>query len=707
LDLFQKVRIALRFVGLRTSLRAIRYALWRDAQNRRIPAAATSTTNIPPGRISGSSRAGAGYCFHFSNADLEILFITTDIVRLTWRPGSLPPHYALIEPISEGISIELKHTESTYILKSSQLEVHILEEGTIRFFDQSGRLLRDEYPPERYGEAWLHSCQLADEEQILGLGERAAPLNLRPGTYRLWNTDPGGSYGPGDDPLYLTAPVYMSLHNHGSTMVLYENTNDGKVDVRDRMEVRFESGALRYYVAVGEPPSLLNSLTQLTGRPPLPPRWALGYHQCRWGYKSESDIRDVIAGFQKHHLPLSAIHLDIDYMEGYRVFTVDHDRFPDLEGLTGDLADLGVRVVTILDPGIKIDQKYPLYMEGIERGLFCTTGDGKPIHGLVWPGWCAYPDFTNPLTRDWWGDQYKALLAKGVAGFWHDMNEPTAFSAWGDTTLPLNTAHDFEGTKGDHHEAHNVYANLMNYAGYKALRELEPEKRPWILSRSGWVGAQRHSWNWTGDIESTWDALKMTVPTVLNLSISGIAYSGPDIGGFTEHPSAELYIRWFQLAAFLPFFRTHSSVAAPKREPWVFGEPTLSIVREYLRLRYRLIPYLYTLAQEASETGSPIVRPLFWCDPKQQALWDVDDTFMMGDALLIAPVLQESATKRMINVPRGLWYDYWSDELIHGPEALEVDAPLSRIPILVSSGVVIPLEVNNILQLHIYPPLSG
>jgi alpha-glucosidase len=706
-DLLQKVKIALRFIGLRTSLRAVRYAIFRDAQNRRIPLRKTSTVSLSPGDLRGLSHEGNGYRFHFSTAELEILFIATDVVRLTWRPGALPPPYALVESNFEGIPIELKQIHNGHILMSSQLELHVLDDGSLQFYDHNDALLLDEFPPERRGEAWLQRSRIRDEEHIFGLGERAAPLNLRPGTYRLWNTDPGGSYGPGDDPLYLNAPVYMSLHDLGSALVFYENTNDGKVDIQDQMEVNFESGALRYYVVIGSPTALLNRFTQLTGRPPLPPRWALGYHQCRWGYKSEHDIRNVIAGFQKHDLTVSAIHLDIDYMDGYRIFTVDQERFPDLAGLASDLADMGVRIVTIIDPGVKVDVDYPLYIGGMENGVFCTTVDKTPLHGLVWPGWCVFPDFTRPATRDWWGAQYETLLAQGVAGFWHDMNEPTAFSAWGDTTLPLNTTHDLEGEKGDHQQTHNVYANLMNRAGYEALRKLEPKKRPWILSRSGWVGMQRHAWNWTGDTETTWGALKMTLATVLNLSLSGVLYSGPDIGGFTEHPSAELYTRWFQLAAFLPFFRTHSSISAPNREPWVYGEPTLSIVREYLRLRYRLIPYLYTLAHDASETGIPLLRPLFWHDPAEPKLWGVDDAFMLGDALLVAPVLQEAAITRPIIVPPGLWYDYWTDEEIQGFSVLEVDAPLSRVPILVSAGIVLPLESDGVLQLHIYPPLSG
>jgi alpha-glucosidase len=253
----------------------------------------------------------------------------------------------------------------------------------------------------------------------------------------------------------------------------------------------------------------------------------LGYHQSRWGYKNEADIRQVAQGFQTHDLPLSAIHLDIDYMDGYRVFTVDRDRFPDLAQLAQDLAAQGIKTVTILDPGVKVDPKYFLYQEGQQGNHFCKLPGGKDLEGLVWPGWSVYPDFTHPATRSWWGRQYPRLLDQGVAGIWHDMNEPTSFAAWGDMTIPLNTRHDLDGAQGDHRQAHNLYGLLMNRAGYEALRSLRPQRRPWLISRSGWAGLQRYAWNWTGDIESTWEALRMTIPTLLGQGLSGLAFSGP------------------------------------------------------------------------------------------------------------------------------------------------------------------------------------
>ena len=354
----------------------------------------------------------------------------------------------------------------------------------------------------------------------------------------------------------------------------------------------------------------MERFTELTGRAPLPPRWVLGFHQSRWGYKTDLDIRQVMAGFKEHDLPLGAIHLDIDYMDGYRVFTVDTQRFPDLKALANELHQQGTRLVTIIDAGVKLDPGYRIYQSGLEQNLFCKLPNGKVLSGLVWPGQSVFPDFTNPQVRQAWGEKYSFLLDQGVDGIWHDMNEPTSFVAWGDMTLPLSTCHDLEGHPGDHRQAHNYYALLMNRATFEGLRRLNPDRRPWIISRSGYAGLQRYAWNWTGDTETSWDALRRTIGTVIGLGLSGIPFTGPDVGGFSGSPSAELFIRWLELGAFLPFFRTHSSLGTPRREPWVYGEPYTSIARQVLKNRLRLLPYLYSSVWQTCQTGIPMARPL-------------------------------------------------------------------------------------------------
>lgn len=706
---------ALKLIGAANALRAVRYALWRDRLDRPFrPLWAQEKGSLPPGQCLAADPLPSGYRFRYHQAQLEVIFLAPDLVRLSWSPGVSPIPYAIARQEWPPVAISPAEKPAGWHLQSQEMALLVGRDGSVRLYDARGALLREELPPKRCGEGWLQQARLFPEEHLYGLGERAAPFNLRGRTYRQWNRDAGGSYTPGDDPLYLCIPVYMGIHLQGSYLVFYENSFDalfslGDAGAPDLAVAHFAGGALRYYLIPGPPARALERYTELTGRPPLPPRWALGYHQSRFSYRDEADVRNVFQKFQEHDLPLSAIHLDLDYMDGLKIFTVNRQRFPHMKAMAQEFAAHGVYLVPIVDAGIKRDPSYEVYRRGLEAGAFCALPDGQPVAAPVWPGWCAFADFTNPKARGWWGTLYPLLLEYGMSGFWHDMNEPSAFAAWGDLTLPLPTRHSLEGRGGDHREAHNLYGLLMNRAGYEALRQLVPDRRPFLLTRSGWAGVQRYAWTWTGDTESSWANLRQTVATALGLGLSGIPYTGPDIGGFSGYPSAELYIRWFQLAAFLPFFRGHAALGYPRREPWVFGEPALSICREFLRLRYRLLPYLYTLAWHASQTGHPLVRPLFWdvAQTGPQHLLDVADAFLLGDALLVAPIVEEGATSRQVPLPPGKWYDFWDDAAYVGPDRVLIAAPLERLPLLVRAGSVLPTEEQGRLTLHIYAPSPG
>ncbi len=624
-------------------------------------------------------------------------------------------------------------------------------------------LCRD-FPPARAGERWTMERQHRVGSLVCGLGEKAAHVDLSgriarsnkvPGksrSYRLWNRDPGGLWGPGVDPLYMSIPFTVSIDPKQQDIVmgcLYENswqsTFSFSADSDSLMKSTFAGGALRYYLMAGTLGEVLSYYTDITGRPPLPPRWALGYHQSRWGYKTERDVHDVVDNFKSMHIPLSAIHLDIDYMDGYKVFTIDHSRFPDMKALTDQLAEQGIRIVTILDPAVKADSssQYDLYEEGLEGGYFCRNPRGEVQLGVVWPGKAAFPDFTNPSTRKWWADKYDFFSSNGIAGVWHDMNEPTNIALLGDKTLPLGTLHDMDGRGGEHAEAHNLYALEMNRSGYAGLRKASPDKRPFILSRSGWAGSQRYAWGWTGDTESTWEALRQQIPTMIGLGLSGFPFSGPDIGGFNGAPSAELYLRWLQLSTFLPFCRTHSVAGVPMREPWRLPEYIRPYVANYIRLRYRLLPYLYTLAYEASTSGTPLIRPLGWIensDSSDPLIWEVDDAFTLGGSVLVAPVTAPGKTSRLVRLPKGTWSSWLdgrylaslgnsdgslkdlgegaqheniqyedtqrenvqskkyhsgqSDQInrLRGGRVVRLSAPLENIPVLVRHGSILPLD---------------
>ncbi|MBD1872080.1 DUF4968 domain-containing protein [Nodosilinea sp. FACHB-131] len=702
-------------------LRYMPYAIWyswqRDRRDRpyQTPPA---TTPMPVGKGLHATPTERGAEIEFEHASLELAFLTPDFVRVTWQPGRLPLPYGLADHPWPAVTTQLEEQSQGWVLSSSELTISVGWDGSLAIADQTGQI-RQELPPQRLGEGWQQTTPLRDEECLFGLGERAATFNLRrpvvseqsgpaqTKTYQFWNYDPGNIYEPGTDPMYICIPVYLGLHQQGSYLVFYENTFRGELRLGQQATTTFEAGALRYYLAIGAPPQLMQRYTQLTGRAPLPPRWALGYHQSHWGYRTEATLRQEVQNFQQHDLPLSALHVDIDCQVNHRAFTIDPQRFPKFRQFTAELAVNGVRLIAINNPGIQHNRHSNLFLEGQILDAFCTYANGDLVVAPVWPGRSVFPDFTDPIVRDWWSRQFSYLLQAGVAGFWNDMNEPAAFVAWGDPTLPLATQHKLEGRGGDHREAHNVYGMLETRAAFESLRSHRPHIRPFVVTRSGWAGLQRYAWTWTGDIVSTWEALRQTVATVLGLGLSGVAFCGPDIGGFLGNPGPELYLRWFQMATFMVFYRTHSAVSVGHRAPWTYGEPCLSIARRFLQLRQQLMPYFYTLVWETAEWGYPPVRPLFWLDPTDESLWNREDAFCLGDALLVCPVMTQGERCRQVALPPGNWYSFWDDTLWQGGQTVELPAPLEQIPLLVRGGSILPLAEGEDLTLHLYPPALG
>lgn len=720
MDRLKQIQLKLKFfIGslfyVSYAPKAFLYTRRRDRVERQFLTQATEAGFGKPGKLLRAEATARGANFYFELAELEVCFLATDLVRISWKPGMAPIPYAIARHEWQDVETQLTQTQTTCVVASNDLKVIVEEDGSLKYCDRQGQLIRLELPPQNKSQGWIHQAQLRPEESIYGLGERAATLNLRAAkdeqqqskTYRMWNYDAAGMYAPGSDPMYLCIPVYLGLHSLGSYLVFYENSFDANFTFGETATADFTGGALRYYFTSGSPSQLLERYTELTGRAPLPPRWALGYHQSKWGYRTEDAVRKEAKAFQDHQLPLSAIHLDIDCQVGYRAFTIDPQRFPKLASFTQELAELGVQFIAILNPGIKYSRHSNLFLEGQILDGFCKLPNGKLVVAPVWPGWCVFPDFTNAKVRSWWSRQYAYLLDVGVAGFWHDMNEPAAFITSGDRSLPKVTQHYMEGRGGDHREAHNVYGLLQAEAGYASLRQYRQDKRPFIVSRAGWAGLQRYAWTWTGDVECTWAALRQTISIIIGLGLSGIPYSGPDIGGFQGNPSAELYLRWFQMATFFTFYRTHSSNNVEHRTPWTYGEPYLSMIRSFLKLRYRLLPYFYTLSWEATQKGHPPVRPLFWADSDEPKLWEVEDAFLLGDALLICPIVEEGGRSRQVILPSGSWYNFWDDTVFAGGQQVNLAAPLETIPVLVKAGSILPMEEHKQLTLHLYPPVEG
>lgn len=712
-----------KLVGVRGALRIATYGLWKARLDKRYLKDRPTGPELRPGPR-GEVRTESGVTsITFGDLALEVAFVDDGLVRLTWTPGSLPVPVA-VEPTHVHRApldgVVARDVDGGLVFTSYGLRVTVSADGAIEVAHRAGqdkdvplsedwRVVRRERPPARVGERWTATVELEPDDQVHGLGERAAPLNLRPGTYGLWNTEQSGSYGPEADPLYITIPAHLVVGPGRGHLGFWENTHDGTVRIGETLSATFEGGALRTYVAPGPPDRALEQFHELTGRPALPPRWALGYHQCRWGYKTDADIREVLAGFREHDLPLSAIHFDIDYMDRYRVFTVDEEAFPDLARLTADLDAEGVKAVTIIDPGVAKADDFPLYREGREKGHFLKLPDGREVNAVVWPGLVGFPDFSDPAVREWWADQYPALLDRGVAGIWHDMCEPAVFAAGVDASLPLATRHHLDGQGGDHVEGRNLYGQGMAQAGHDALRRHRPDRRPWLLTRSGWAGVQRYAWTWTGDVATSWTMLHRTLCTTLNLTMSGIPYTGPDVGGFSGDPSPELYTRWFQMAAWLPFFRSHSIFTMPSREPWNAAGPHLEAIREAMTWRYRLIPYLYTQAWLTSLGGDPPILPVWWptqgAPPEDPDLLAIDDEFLVGPDLLVAPVFELGATRRSVRFPPGSWFDLVGEGRHEG--VIEVEVTMQRIPVFVRAGSVVPTDDAGRDLLHLYPPDEG
>ncbi len=646
----------------------------------------------------------SGYEFVYEHANLKAEFLTQNMLRFTWGPGKAPYPYTLSTLEWPELQISLSGDPSdTLSLSGEELKVAVSRTGEVCIHNISDKLIKHDLAPIRNGEQWSISATLAPGECIYGLGERANTLNLRPGTYTSWNTDPGGTYTRGSDPLYIGTPIFLSHSPAGSYLVYFENYFRSSFNIGETLEATFSGGLLRYYVIVGSHDEIYSRLGDLLGRPCLPPRWSLGYHQCRWGYHDEADVSRVIQGFKEHDLPISAIHLDIDYMDQFKVFTVDKSRFPNLKKFTSELDRDGIKVVVSINPAVKRDVDFDIYADGLSKDMYCKLPNGKIMPGVSWPGWSVYPDFTSPHAREWWMGHYQRLVEEGISGVWHDMNEPSSFTAWGDKSFPVTAVHSMEGQGGDHREAHNLYGYLMNQVCSQALQKFVPDKRPWIFSRSGWAGMQKYAWNWTGDIETSWEALQVTIPMMLGLGLSGHVFSGVDIGGFSGSPDAELYIRWFQLGSLLPLFRTHSAVGTEPREPWVFGEPATSIVRKFAKFRYQILPYYYTLAFEAHRTGTPVVRPLFWSDPQNSSVLAVDDEFLLGDGMLVAPIVHAGQNQRVVELPSGVWYHFWDDQLFQGPGRVEISANLDSMPIFIRGGTIFPMNEAGSISFHVFP----
>ncbi|MEV5014678.1 glycoside hydrolase family 31 protein [Streptomyces sp. NPDC053780] len=715
--------------GAAQGLRSVR-AAWR---RRRADATGLRPRGAERARVPGPMRevepGPGGGVIRFGRSELRILVAVNGAVFWGWDGAGPEPSYALAGrcPEPDPRAVLEPDKDGGRRVVAERATVAVSRHGAVEVRTPGGVVLRRELPPRWWepvagGPArWTQRSEVAADARFFGLGGRSAGPRLRDGTYRLWNTDSGPSSVPGPDPLSVTMPVQLVVADAGTHLVFHDSTWDGTVDLREgeegagsghdrpgRSVLRMDGGPLRCWVMVGTPARVLLAWASLTGAPALPPSWALGHHHALWGSGDEEEVRRVVTGYQERDLPLDAVHLGVGHADAHQVFTVDEERFPKLPVLAEELRRDGIRLVSVVEPAVPAVPGDPVYDGGTREDVFVREASGPVVRGAARAGDVVFPDFTHARARAWWGERYEERFGQGFAGVWHDLNAPTSFAAFGEETLPRSARHWLEGRGGDHREAHNVYGLCMARAAYDGLRALAPGERPFLVSRSGWAGLQRYGGTWSGDVATGWPGLRSSLASVLGLGLCGVPYAGPDVGGTDGSPSPELYLRWFQLAAHLPLFRTHGGPRAGRREPWEFGAEVLEHARVALAERRRLLPYFVTLAHLARLTGAPYARPLWWSSPEERALRECEDAFLLGDSLLVAPVLDPGADRRAVQLPRGRWYDVVTERAYEGPARVLVEAPLARIPVFARAGAVVPVRgEGGAPELEVWAPARG
>ena len=641
----------------------------------------------------------------FEQGAVQLTFLDPWVVRVRIQrrgPFSPLPSFAVVDAPWPGAKLTSDVTETGPRHSTSGIRIRTdAATGAFAFEDPEGRVFLEEDPRTSAfradGQAARVWMKLPEDEHYFGFGEKSGPLDKRGHALVNWNTD-AYFYGSGTDPLYQSIPFFLAVRQGRAFGLFLDAPERSSFDMgaaeRDTFSFGAESRQLDYYVIYGpHPKDVLRRYTRLTGRMPLPPLWALGYQQCRYSYYPDARVREIAREFRKRRIPCDAIYLDIDYMDGFRCFTWDREKFPDMPGLIRDLRAQGFSVVVMIDPGIKAEKGYAIFDQGVAGDHFVKKPDGTNYVGRVWPGDCVFPDFHRPETRAWWGPLYRDLLGMGVRGVWNDMNEPSVFNGPGGT-MPLDVVHRVHGKKRPHAYAHNTYGMQMIRATRDGIARLRPDERVFVLTRASYAGGQRYAAGWTGDNRSLWEHLEQSVPMTLNWGVAGQPFCGPDVGGFSGSPSAELLTRWLQVGALLPLYRNHTSKGTRDQEPWVHGTPFEAANRSAIELRYRLLPYLYSLFREAAETGLPVARlPLLEFPEWTESLppYYVNQ-FLVGADLFVAPVVRIGETSWPVRLPPGAWFDFWTGQARDGDQRFRTDAPLDRLPLFARAGAVIPVQ---------------
>ncbi len=635
-------------------------------------------------------------------------------VTITRAEGFENFSYAVV---AEPLASEWRISEEENVVRlDGKLFSTVLRKKPFRlaFCTRAGDVINEDDPS--FGTSWIGDQvttykKLQPEERFIGLGEKTGPLDRRGSGYVNWNTDNFG-YGPGADPLYSSIPFYIGIHQGLIYGIFLDNTHKSFFNF-GASNNRFssfgaDSGEMDYYFIFGDTISdIIQQYTHLTGRMEMPPKWSIGYQQCRYSYYPDKEVMAVAETFRQKDIPADAIVLDIHYMERYKIFTWNKKDFPDPAGMIQQLAEKGFQVVVMCDPGIKVEEGYHAYEDGVKHDVYLKYPDGTYYTGQVWPGWCHFPDFTNPKTREWWKSLFGDYVALGVKGFWNDMNE---IATWGNM-LPENIEFNFDGNKSTTRRGRNVYGFQMARSTYEGTKALMKNQRPFNLTRSGFAGIQRYAAVWTGDNVAYDEHMMLGVRIVNSMGVSGIAFAGYDIGGFVGNADSKLFARWLSIGAFSPFFRGHSMINSRDAEPWAYGEEVEQISRNYIKFRYQLMPYLYSLFHEASARGIPIQRALALEFPFDGNVFDhrFHHEYLFGPSLLVIPVESTRDYVKAYFPEADCWYSLY-DGKCYAPGEMIVECPLHKLPVFVRGGAIIPMQAAtphsgvkpSVLDLHVY-----
>jgi alpha-glucosidase len=646
------------------------------------------------------------------NGAVKIAYIKDVGFRIRYSfTGKFAPlfSYATVDQLPPKENIDVENNVSALILKAGDEILQIQKKPfRIAYQNSAGKtFMKDSFGAGHQGDKVCHIVKRYNGTVYYGLGERPSDLNRAGKRFELWNSDTPG-YPRGTEPLYESYPFYIALHNNKAYGVYYDNSFKSMFDFGGQLKTHIgyyaSGGELRFYVFEGPGiKQVLRKYTNLTGRAPLPPKWALGYQQSRWSYYPDKELYRLKNEFRSRNIPCDVFYLDIDHMNGYRDFTWDKTSFPHPRKMLSNLKKDGIKVVTIIDPGIKIDSSYSVFSEGLNKDLYVKYPDGSNYIGDVWPGKTMFPDFSNPKARSWWGGLVGKWHQEGVAGMWIDMNEPAVF---GGKTMPYITQFDKDGRKASEYEMHNIYGFLEAKATYNGLLKKNPNRRPFVLTRAGFSGVQRYSAMWTGDNTARWEDVSLTMPMIMGTGLAGEPFAGFDIGGFNGSPTGQMYMRFLQIGVLMPFCRTHSAQGTVTQEPWDYGHMYSYINKKLIQLRYKLLPDLYTAFYEHTQSGAPIIRPLVWQYQDDPHTYNINDQFMLGDHLMAAPVIKKDMNTRSLYLPKGNWYEFFNDMKYKGGKTITVDAPINAVdaynkhyehpfaglPMFVQAGSVIPMQ---------------